>query len=424
MFGLNEAANPILTVLPIILMTVSGYAIGLITSHLRGIPSVFFKDILYGNLILNFLFISGFVFFGVVFYLSNIYFTIFNFILIGLTVIGFGGIVKKLSIIKNRDFRKYFLKSFFHKTFYYSRSIFILLGISLFATLIVYHGIIIYYHSIFGGEYDSIYLFFPMSKSILLGNGLNHDFYLGSDINVKYAPFTPALNAWLNHSFSYSSIKLFPVYFVFFTSVFIYYLAKSITKDKILALISSLAFMITPSLLFTNSKYSLQADLAFIFFLVAAFYFLVEHIRNPKTERNSLFLFSISLAILPLSREIGLIISCALIFLLPAVAYTRDAPKLRAIFTFLTFIPLYALSFFDVISHGFTGTVIIRLLVVMIANIAIFYISTLIKNQNHFILLIKGNIKYYLLPLVVPSLFYYYECGHHPRTLYFIYYRP
>ena len=118
-----------------------------------------------------------------------------------------------------------------------------------------------------------------------------------------------------------------------------------------------------------------------------------------------MILFSISIAILPLSREIGLIVSCALIFLLPAVAYTRNAPKLRAIFTFLTFIPLYALSFYDVTSHGFTGTVIIRLLVVIIANIAIYYISTLIKNQNHFILLIKGNIKYYLLPLVVPLFF-------------------
>ena len=170
MFGLNESANPILTVLPIILMAFSGYAIGLITAHLRGIPSVFFKDMLYGNLILNFLFVSGFVLFGVVFYLSNTYFTIFNFILMGLTLIGLGCIVKKLLIVKKKDLRKNFLKSFFQDTFRDSRSIFILLGISLFAILIVYHGIIIYYHSIFGGEYDSIYLFFPMSKSILLVN--------------------------------------------------------------------------------------------------------------------------------------------------------------------------------------------------------------------------------------------------------------
>lgn len=405
MFEINEAANPILTILPILLMTFSGYVIGLITSHLRGTDSVFFKDLLYGNLILNFIFVSGFVFFGALLYLSNAYFTIFNFILIGLTVIGISLLVKRLLTVNEVNFRKYFLKSSFYDMLHDSQSIFILLGISLFAILIVYQGIIIYYHSIFGGEFDSIYLFLPISKSILLGDGLNHDFYLGSDINVRYAPFTQALNAWLIHSYTYSSLKLFPIYFIFFTSVFIYYLAKSITRDKILALISSIAFLITPSLLFTTSKYSLQEDLAFMFFLVAAFYFIIENIRNFKMEKNSLILLSISLAILPLSREIGLVISCSLFFLLPAVRYTRDTPKLRAIFTFLAFIPLYALSFYDVLSHGFTNTVVIRLLVVIIANVVVFYIASLIKNQYHFSLLIKGNLKYYLFPLMVPFLF-------------------
>ena len=405
MFAINESANPILTILPLILMTLSGYVIGVLTSHLRGTQSTFFKKLLYGNLILNFIFVTGFVFFGILLYLANIYFTIFNFVLIGLTVIGIFLIVKRQFVDKNSYFRTAELKFRVHLFLANSKNILILLGVSLFTILIIYQGIVIYFHSIFGGEFDSIYLFLPISKSILLGNGLNHDFYLGSDINVRYAPFTQALNAWLIHSYTYSSLRLFPIYFVFFTSLFLYYLAKSITRDKILPIVAAIAFLITPSLLFTTSKYSLQEDLAFVFFLVAAFYFLIENIRSFKIEKNSLILLSVTLAILPLCREIGLVISCSLFFLLPAIRYTKDSPKLRLILTFLVFLPLYSLSLYDIKTHGFTYTVIIRILVVVIANIAVFYIASLIKNQFPFRLLISGNLKYYFLPLIIPIIF-------------------
>src|SRR5687768_8089406 len=95
MFAINESANPILTILPLILMTFSGYVIGALTSQLRGTQSTFIRKLLYGNLILNFIFVAGFVFFGILLYLANVYFTIFNFALISLTAIGIFLIVKR-----------------------------------------------------------------------------------------------------------------------------------------------------------------------------------------------------------------------------------------------------------------------------------------------------------------------------------------
>src|SRR5206468_11357472 len=145
-------------------------------------------------------------------------------------------------------------------------NIFNLFGIALFISVLVYQAIIIYFHPIYT-EYDSIFRFLPISKSILLGNGLNHDFYLGSEINMRYPPFTQAINAWLIHSFEYSSLRMFPFYYIVLATVLLYSLARNIltrTSEKknalFFALIASTALLITPALLVTSSRFSLQQD--------------------------------------------------------------------------------------------------------------------------------------------------------------------
>ena len=124
----------------------------------------------------------------------------------------------------------------------------IFFGIALLATILFYHAVIVYSHPIFS-EYDSLYLFLPISKSILLGNTLYHDFYLGSDVNMAYPPFTQAVNSWLIHSFEYSSIRLFPVYYIFLSAMIVYSLAKNIVsrisnnkESSFLGLIASRCF--------------------------------------------------------------------------------------------------------------------------------------------------------------------------------------
>src|SRR2546422_11226044 len=86
--GINEVANPLLIVVPIILVAISGYAIGTIMSKLRHVNSVVLRDFTYGNIVLNFLFISGFIVFGVITYSAKNYFSAFTYILIILSVVG------------------------------------------------------------------------------------------------------------------------------------------------------------------------------------------------------------------------------------------------------------------------------------------------------------------------------------------------
>jgi hypothetical protein len=508
--GINEATNPVLIIIPLILMSLSGYAIGRVVSLLllaetspvslsvrqkhqkikhalidlfkptyassssSSNSSTFLRDLINGNIILNFLFISGFIIFGILIYQAREYFSVFTYALTSLSIVGIYILVKELFIVSlSRNNKNASIKSlhFLLLSVYRNSHVFVLFGIALFATLIAYHGLVVYYHPIFS-EYDSLYLFLPISKSILLGNGLNHNFYTGADAVLRYPPFSQALNAWLIHSFGWSSMRLFPLYFVFFSSVVVYSVARRIIsykmknkiEEKFLALIASCVFLISPCLLIVSSRFSLQQDLAFIFFLSASFYFLsqlfsgrqynsndniekkndlgpgeissnaaaataatihtasISYGSHPKSDasnfisaciaskkiRLSIILLIISLSLMPLTREVGLMMTIAIFFLLPAMKFTKDNSKMRVLFTALSFLPLYLLTLYDLFHSGFTYTITIRLIVLLLANLAIFYISSQVsKSQSRFTknsLFTKRNIKY-LVPMVIPLIF-------------------
>jgi hypothetical protein len=371
--GLNELANPYLTILPIILMVFSSYTIGIIIHKIRRkANAVPLRDFIYGSVTLNFLFLSGFIIFGVLTYSASGYFTAFTYVLAGLTVY----------------------------------------RIALVISLLVYQAIIIYYHPIYS-EYDSIYKFLPISKSILLGNGLNHDFYLGSDVNMRHPPFIQAINAWLIHSFEYSSIRLFPFYYVFLAVIVVYSLTRNIflkTADKnnasFFGLIASSVFLITPALLVVSSRFSLQQDIGFIFMLTASFYLLSDIIRYDKPAKTALLILSASLALMALTREIGLVIAVAIFFLVPALKYTAGNLKIRAVFTVLSLLPFYILSFKDFTELGFTFATTVRIVVLLLINLAIYYLAYQQKNQIMFSsLILPVSYLKYIAPIVIPIIF-------------------
>jgi hypothetical protein len=414
MIEFGQAANPILTFAPIILMVFSGYAGGTIITSIRGkVTGGFLRDLIYGNVALNLLFLAGFIIFGELAF-ENEYFTAFTYILVGLSIFGIFLSIKKLimyiigrSRIESASVKITKIKSsllFFSEA---QNVPFIFFGIALFVTILIYHAVIIYYHPIFS-EYDSLYLFLPMSKSILLGNGLNHDYYLGSDVNMRFPPFTQAVNSWLIHSFEYSSVRLFPIYYLFLAGILVYLLARNVftkisnTKESsFLGLIASSAFLITPALLVVSSRFSLQQDFSFLFVLAASFYFLSDIIRYQRPSRTSLLMLSVTLALMALTREIGLVVATAIFFLVPAIKFTGNNLKLRAIFTILSFLPLYLYYFV------FYGAVEITSgLLLIIGNIAVFFIVSQLQNQNKFSSLVRpvSNITY-IAPLVIPAFF-------------------
>ena len=80
--GLPEVANPLLIFVPLALMILSGYSLGRIISIVSKRRNSVLTDLLYGNVILIFAFISGFIVFGFAIHSAKVYFSIFTFLII------------------------------------------------------------------------------------------------------------------------------------------------------------------------------------------------------------------------------------------------------------------------------------------------------------------------------------------------------
>jgi hypothetical protein len=97
---IGQASNPLLTFAPIVLMIFSGYAGSTIISSIRGkVTGGFLRDLIYGNVVLNFLFLAGFIIFGVLVSAANEYFTVFIYILVGLSIFGIYFLLKLIITI-------------------------------------------------------------------------------------------------------------------------------------------------------------------------------------------------------------------------------------------------------------------------------------------------------------------------------------
>jgi len=140
--------------------------------------------------------------------------------------------------------------------------------------------------------------------------------------------------------------------------------------------------------------------------LTASFYFLSDIVRHDKPAKTSLLMLSASLALMALTREIGLVIAVGIFFLVPAIKYTEGNVKLRGLFTVLSFLVLYVLILKDLFEVGFIYGTTIRLTALLLSNLAVFYILAQLKNQNKFSSLITpvSNFKY-IVPLVIPIIF-------------------
>ena len=388
--GIPDVANPAFIILPVLLMVLSGFAIGVIISKIRKTNATILGELIYGNIILIFLFICGFIIFGVLTYATKIYFEIFTFILMYLAALGFYFMIrqilqnkKNIPIIINRS------------------TVFILFAVALFSVLIVYQGIVIYYHPIFE-EYDAIYNYLLTSKSILLDNGLHHDYYRGSDVSLKSPPLDNAINAWIIDAFGYSSLRLFPIYFILLSALFVYRFSKRLTKNSFLGWIASAVFLITPSTLVISSRFSLANDIGFILFLTSTFYFFVVVISQKKIARFDMLMLVISLSVVSLSKELGILISFAIIFLVISAKFTQGNLKLRILFNFLSVLPFYVLVFYDFHNYGLMPLTIIRFVTTLLANVGLYYLLSKIKSEENFSSLIRnlGCFTPFMIPII------------------------
>lgn len=275
-------------------------------------------------------------------------------------------------------------------------------GIALFTILIVYNAVIIYHHPIFF-EYDPVNNYLLTSKSILLGNGLHHDYYGGADVHLRSAPLNNAITAWIMDVFGYSSFRLFPIYFVFFSALYIYRFSKKVTNDSFISWIASVAFLITPAVLSTNSRFSLYPDTSFLLFLTTSFYFLAQVIAQKTIAKKDLLMLMISLSLLILSKEVGLLIAWAILFVVLYVNFSSRNLKMRSIYSILVFLPFYLLIINDFRYHGVSVHTTIRLIEIALANVGLFYVLSHLTKGNKSLQVFHNLI--YFMPLLIPILF-------------------
>lgn len=77
--GINEITNPLLILVPIIITVLAGYTVGKAISKVqRENENGFLKELIYGNVTLSFIFVSGFIVFGFVISAASSYFIVFT----------------------------------------------------------------------------------------------------------------------------------------------------------------------------------------------------------------------------------------------------------------------------------------------------------------------------------------------------------
>lgn len=366
-------------------MLLAGHALGkIIALAFRNSEKGFFHLLLTGNIMLCFIFVSFFILFGVFTYYAHEFFVSFFILLISLMIFEIYFVLKvikhQLIVLKqqNIQFSKYFVKVL-DINYSWIPSVCILVIVSV---LLVFHAIIIYYHPIFN-EYDSLYVFLPISKSIILGNGLNNDFFGGSDISIRYPPFLQAINAWIIDLFDYPTLRLFPIYFIVLASLSIYFITKRLSNNTFLSLTSVAIALITPAFLVISSRFSLQQDLPFLAFLIFSALIFFKIVTSDKIKRFDFLLFIISISLLPLTREIGLIVSWFLFFILLYFRFSKDNTMVRFFLSIISLAPLYALTIIDINNVGFTPIITIRLLTLVSGNAIIIAIKkTVLRSEN------------------------------------------
>lgn len=366
--------NSMFELLIIILMLLGGHALGKTISRLFHRPdNQFLKHLLEGNFLLNFIFISLFVLFGL--YSNNVseFFMGFFISLLLLAALEFYFSAQYIKSIIYRIRIGGFKSISLNRIKLNYSSVPILCVFLLAVSLLIFHSTVIYYHPILN-EYDSIYVFLPISKSILLGNGLNHDFYGGSDISIRYPPFVQVLNAWIIDLFDDSTLRIFPIYFVILISLTIFMIIRNLGRDNFLSMIGVCITLATPALLVISSRFSLQQDLSFIAFATFSMYGFLKIIKSNNISRFDFAIFIVSLSFLPLVREIGLILSWFLFFFFLTLKFSKNRMSIRICFTILSLLPLYALTLNDMRSVGLTPILLIRLSTLIIGNIIIYFL--------------------------------------------------
>lgn len=310
------------------LLFLPGVFLSYIMNSLHKLKMGKIEIILTGALIWNFLLVVPSVVLGLVPPSLKVYFQIFTLI----------------SIFALFSFVFYFLLSFLKlkkKTTKVSTSItqlayviiivlFVILPLSIFHTIYI--------------EWDALFLYLPLAKSIMTTGGIIYDPYRFSAIFPSLIPpAIPITYAWILNEVGEVGLSTLPFMYFGVTLLTVFSVAKELFGDVNKALISTSVFVSFPAVYIVLASRSLYLDVPFILYAVLFVFFLTKAV---KYNQGIWYLFSgIALSLLILTRDFGIFF--VPIFLLLFI-FQLKYKYLKVVSTIVFLSPFYLLSIFQI----------------------------------------------------------------------------
>ncbi len=232
------------------------------------------------------------------------------------------------------------------------------LALALIAVLGVIISIEIMAHTIYQ-EFDAIFYYLPLAKSIVLTGGLHFDPLHVTGLTTTMSPALPLMyGSVLFVSGSLSefgmAVRIIPLMYVVLTSVAVYALTSEIFEDSKLALVSTICFLSLPVLMSMSLNFTLYLDMGFVFAATVSMYLLVRVLRYQGSDSFRWLALGVSFGLLMLIDDTAY-------FIVPSLFILAIMPRLRglgrnsaALLGALVFTAIY--TFFFVVDVLFPGT--------------------------------------------------------------------
>ena len=183
-------------------------------------------------------------------------------------------------------------------------------------------------HSIYN-EYDAIFYYLPLAKSIMLTGGLHFDPLHATGLTTTMTPALPLMyGSVLFFSGSLSefgiAVRIIPLLCVTFTSLGVYALSSEIFEDSKLALVSTICFLSLPVLMSISLNYALYLDLGFAFVTTVSMYLVVRVLRYQGSDSFRWLALGASFGLLMLTKETAY-------FIVPSLFVLVIVPRLRGL---------------------------------------------------------------------------------------------
>jgi len=223
-------------------------------------------------------------------------------------------------------------------------------------TVVVILILLVFMHSTYS-EYDAIFMYLPLSKSIVRSGGLHFNLFMQDGLSTAISPVMPLIFAYVWYFSSSSAefevvVRILPMMFFVLIALLVFLYSTRLSQSTESALVSMVSFLCIPIVSAIAANYSLYLDLPFVFYLYAGVYSVFRLADNPNS-RFWWLMFGSCLSLMTLSKDLGfLVIPSIVAIVFPPIFHSflaKSGKTNRSLEIFLLsglFVASYNLLFF------------------------------------------------------------------------------